>query len=127
MVTLVNVLTLERATSKGAPDELNGTPPVGSCPYWPTVIPPDPCALTVIVPLAPVLLAVAVPVGLVLEPLAQPWAVGRPIPGEEGHGGAAVVPAATFRLSIPVVVAGGYSESVSVKTSEAEAGAVGVP
>jgi hypothetical protein len=61
----------------------------------------------VIVPLAPVLLAVAVPVAVVLEPLAHSWAVERPMPGELGHGGAAVVPATTPSVRVTVAVAGG--------------------
>jgi hypothetical protein len=71
------------------------------------VIPPDPCAVTVIVPLDPVLLAVAVPVVVVLEPLAHSWAVCRPMPGELGHAGAVVVPATTPSVRLTVAVADG--------------------
>lgn len=78
-------------------------------PYCPSVSPPDPCPVTVMVPCELVLVAVAVPVGLLLDAVLH--AVGVPIPGAEPvappHGGGAVLPVATVNDNVAEAAPGG--------------------
>ncbi len=117
METVVNVLICDRETSKPLPEPRNGTPLVGSVPYWPTVTPPVPVAVTAMDPSVPVLVAVADPLGLVFDPLAQPLGTGRP--GAEPaslppQGGGAVDPEAIVSWSVAVAESVGKLESLAV-------------
>jgi hypothetical protein len=96
-VTEVKALPAESEASKYFPDEVNEGALTGSDPYWATVSPPTPIALTVV----PAFVAVAVPLELDEVPLAEPvepvGAAGAT--GATGAGGGALPTLAATLLS----------------------------